>query len=330
MKHYAYIYDEEQIYVKKLVSFMNISGSFSFVARACGSKEEFIQLCTENVPEIVIVSEEAIELVINVECEKFILSKSHRDGDSRLHYISKYQSCDRIIKDINEILSHSDRIGSIIIRKTKLTVISCFTPVKRSLTTTMAIGMGQILSRKSKTLYLNLESFSGLETLLNRKFSKDIGDLFYHMHSKSTGFQAAMASITENVDGLDIIPPFNNQADLISIKSEEWSELIHYIEQETEYSYLIIDLSDGVQGLMDIMHISDAVITPMDNDEVAISKLTQYEDSLRKAGYEDVLEKTKKCNVLHKHREEGLLGNLGTGEFGEYVRTVIQGVLVDV
>jgi len=330
LRHFAVIYDDERVYAAKLAGFLNMTNSFSFYVRAISDREEFEDYCTNNPPRIALIDEKALDLAKNVSGEVFVLSSVKKETNDGLHYICKYQSGDRIIRDINEILATLDNIGLIVNRKTNMKIISYFTPVRRSLSTTLSIGMGQLLSRKSKTLYMNLESYSGLNTLLGKEYAKDIGDLFYHMHSKDTGFGAALASMVENVEGLDMIPPFDNQADLISIDGEEWKSLIDRIERETEYEYLIMDLSDAVNGLYELLHISDAIITTLENDEVAINKMTAYEENLKKSGYEDVLQKTKKCNVLHQHRMGGRIGNLGTGEFGDYVKSILQGVLADV
>ena len=115
----------------------------------------------------------------------------------------------------------------------------------------------------------------------------------------------------------------------IGVEEKTWLKLVEYIERYTDYEYLLLDLSDAVQGLFELLGISDKVITSVDNDEVAIFKLMQYEEALKLAGYEEVLEKTKKCNVPHQHRKNGEISFLGYGEMGSYVKTILQGLVDD-
>lgn len=328
MMNYAYIYDSENRYAEKLGGYLNMSEAFPFTTKVSATEKELIGISEKNPPKLLLLAENNFEVIKKIDCnDVFILSDSKSGEYEGIKYIGKYQSGDKIIKDILGFMADSQTIGSIAKRKTSMKVISLFSPVKRSLSTTMGLAMGQILSRRSKTLYISFECFSGLSKMLDCEFQKNVGDLLYFMSTHETGFDAAMASIVEKSEGLDILAGFDNQMDLINVGSNIWIELLEKLERETEYEYIFLDLSEAVQGLFDILNMSDKVITAVDNDEVALFKLKQYEECLMASGYEEVLEKTKKCNVPHQHRRNGEICFLGFGELGDYVKNVLQGVL---
>lgn len=328
MTHYAYLYDSETPYITKLGGYLSINNSFPFVVKVCITRQELMERVNADVPKLLLIAEADYESLGECRCEDVVLLSEKKTGNYEgRRFINKYQSGERIVKDILSYIAESDSMSSIITRKCNMKVLSFYTPIKRSLSTTMCIAMGQLLSKRTKVLYINFECFSGLDRLLNCEFQKNIGDLLVYLDNQNQKLGMALSGIVETRDGLDILPSFNNQMDLINIKDEMWIKLIETIERETDYEYLLLDLSDSVQGLFDILKLSDRVITSVDNDEVAIFKLTQYEDCLRLAGYEDVLEKTKKCNVPHQHRRNGEISFLGFGELGEYVKTVLQGVI---
>ena len=67
--------------------------------------------------------------------------------------------------------------------------------------------------------------------------------------------------------------------DFISVTKEEWIQLIREIEKGSDYEYLILDLSDAVQGLFDILRLCDVVYTLSRDDGFAMAKIKQYEES---------------------------------------------------
>lgn len=328
MIHYAYLYDSETPYITKLGGYLSINSSFPFIVKVCATIQELQERLKTEKPKLLLISECDKDVLEECKCEETIFLSVNKSGNHNGNrYINKYQSGEKIVKDILGFVAESDSMSSIITRKCSMKILSFYTPIKRSLSTTMCIAMGQLLSKKAKTLYINFECFSGLNKLLNCEFQKNIGDLLFYLDNQNQNPGLVLSGIVENRDGLDILPPFNNQMDLINIRDEIWIRLFEIIERETDYEYLLLDLSDSVQGLFDILKLSDKVITSVDNDEVAIFKLTQYEECLRYTGYEEVLEKTKKCNVPHQHRRNGEINFLGFGELGDYVRTILQGVI---
>ena len=327
MKHIAVIYDREKKYAEKLAGYFNVSDIFPFETRAFYEIEEATIFCIENEVEVLIIDEDSKDLIDLGLCKEiFILSaQTNRNGDEI--FIYKYQEAEKIIRQVMTFLSQSEKLGAVIARKKTMKLISFYSPVKRALSTTMAIGMGQLLGRNHRTLYVNLESYSGLTKLLNREFNKDVTDLIYFFESRSGNVGTYISGIVEQVEGVDILPPVHNQKDLIYISEERWKELLIKIEQDTDYEYVILDLSEAVQGLFDILSVSDHVVSCVDNDEVAISKIVQYEKSLIDLGYDGVLQKTRKCNVPHQHRKNGEINYLATGELGEYIKNVLKGIM---
>ena len=112
--------------------------------------------------------------------------------------------------------------------------------------------------------------------------------------------------------------------DFISVSREEWIQLIGEIEKGSDYEYLILDLSDAVQGLFDILRLCDVVYTLSREDGFSAAKIAQYEDVLKKSNYEDIWKKTKHCTIpTIKNLPPGLT-QLTYTELAEYVRERIR------
>lgn len=61
--------------------------------------------------------------------------------------------------------------------KTKF--IGIYSPVHRCLQSSFALTLGQLLSEKHPTLYLNFEHYIGISELLPERQSRDLADLLY-------------------------------------------------------------------------------------------------------------------------------------------------------
>lgn len=327
VNHYMAIFDEDKRYAERLATYLNMEEGFSFIVGVCTKREELLCFCKENAPQAVLVSEKYYEGVrAKTGCETMILSSGKTGICDETTYIFKYQSADKIKRDILKGLAESGSVNYITGRATDLKIIAFFSPVKRNLCTAMSLAMGQILGKRHRTMYMNFEAFSGFKGLYERDFENNLGDLVYFQESGKSGFGLTLAGMVERVDDMDMIAPFDNPADLISVQPGRWLELLETMEKETDYEYLLLDLSEAVQGLFEILKISDTVIMPVGNEEEEICKMIQYEDCLLMSGYEEILNKTRKCN-LGSIKRNGNIHNLCKGEFGEYVKGVLSEVI---
>ena len=241
-----------------------------------------------------------------------------------LKVLYKYQSSEQIIKELLDWIAREGILGRTTIDSKELKLIGVYSPIGKCMKTSFSFLLGQLLSKKHKVLYLNMESYSGLGKLLQKDFSTDMSELIYYLQNSKEKFIYRMGSMTERVGELDILPPFDSFLDFISVSQEEWISLFKEIERGSDYEYLILDLSDAVQGLFDILRLCDVVYTLSREDGFAMAKIAQYEEVLKKSNYEDIWKKTKHCTIpAIKNLPPGLL-QLTYTELAEFVRTKIE------
>ena len=133
-----------------------------------------------------------------------------------------------------------------------------------------------------------------------------------------------MSSMTTRAGELDVLPPFDSFLDFISVSQEEWITLFREIERGSDYEYLILDLSDAVQGLFDILRLCDVVYTLSREDGFAMAKIAQYEEVLKKCNYEDIWKKTRHCTIPEIKNLPSGLQQLTYTELAEFVRERIE------
>lgn len=326
MNHILAICDVQKKYALKLGDYLNVKEGFPFQVRVFSTIDKLIEFAKLQIVEVALISEQYEEMLESKQLVTtiIVMSPEGEDSHENFHRVYKYQSGEKIIKKVLQIVAEDSKEGSHIVRNVSLKLIGLYSPIKRSLQTTFGLTMGQLLAKKGKVLYVNLEGYSGLNTLLKQNFQRDLSDLLYYMQSGKQGLPYILGSMIETVNGLDILPPMLCQMDLISIEAKEWLRFFYELEKHSEYEYIIVDLSDSVQGLFELLRQCTLVYTVTEHDGFAMAKMDQYEKMLKQCHYEDVLEKTNKFDLPKFSYLPRQMDRLTMSELADVVRECLK------
>lgn len=245
----------------------------------------------------------------------------------KLRNVSKYQQAENVYR---EILREYMEVAEVSLPRLdtggSTRYIGMYSPVRRCLQTTVALSMAQLLSEKHKTLYLNFEHYAGITELLPDMQTRDLADLLFFLTADKERFRLRMQTILCRKGKLDYIPPMKAGQNLIGVMAQEWQELLEQIDGLGEYEYVILDLSESMQGLFEILRRCCRVVTLAREDAVSASKVNQYEQVLALYEFEDVLEKTCKSVPPKFHRLPEHMEQLTRGEIADYVRRLLREV----
>lgn len=322
MNHYIAIFDADCRYAKSLEEYINSKVNFPFKAKAFNESKELEENIFDYSPDVILADESMRVTDLKLPIIYLTHSKELQNVDNRK--IFKYQRVDILIKKVLDIIANDNVVENVINRKSILKLISFYTPVHKTYSTTTAIALGQELAKKSKVLYINLECFSGFEERFNNSRDKDLTDLLYVLESKKENVSTHILSMSETVNGLDILPVIKNPLDLFSVRYEQWKNMIDSIEQYTDYEYLILDLSDGLDGLFEIKRISDRVVMTVDEDQD--EKLRSYLGYLEISKRKDILEKLYELRIPKLDTNKDYRNLLSNG-YGMYLRSRLEEIL---
>jgi cell division protein FtsI/penicillin-binding protein 2 len=130
--------------------------------------------------------------------------------------------------------------------------------------------------------------------------------------------------MTEKMGKLDFLPPMESFIQIRSIRQEQWLDLFRSIEKVTEYEYCILDLSEQVDGILEVLRQCDLVFTITREDGFAEAKMRQYEALLKSTQYEDIFMKTRRCQLpVFRELPAGIL-LLTHGELAACVRSILE------
>jgi len=312
------IFDCEENYAYRLMDFIGTKDKMPFEIHVFTRADSFFSFAKETEIECLLISENAYQIKIeqlNI-AHIIILSENGENLNPALCHVNKYQSCENIVREVMYYYAEKTKSNRMVRTSShKMRIIGIYTPATRCLQTTFSITLGQMLARQRKTLYLNFEAYSGFGKMLNRQFQRDLSDLVYYLNCARDKLFYHMEGMIETVNGLDFIPPAEIYQNLAGIRGTQWIDLFEEIERATEYEYLLLDLSDCVMDLWEILQHCDSVYTIVREDFIAAAKIEQYEKTLESMQHEEVLKKTKKWNLpmfkkLPLHFEELTYGDL--------------------
>lgn len=318
------IFDSEENYAYRLMDFIGEKTNLPFEVYVFTEDEKFYSCTRLKDIECLLVSESAYNR--DVEALKIphiiILSESGKNLNKALRHISKYQSSENILHEIMEYYTDKSKTVPSTFRTDlrKMKVIGIYTPIKRCLQTTFSLTFGQMLAKKHKTLYLNFETYSGFSKMLSRSFHSDISDLMYYFECAREKLSYRIESMVETVNGLDFIPPAQLYQNLAGIRGEQWIDLFHEMEKATEYEFLILDLTEGILDLWDVLRSCDHVYTISRDDSLARAKIEQYEKALESMNYGDVSAKTVKWKLPIFKELPARFEELTYGELAAYIK----------
>ncbi len=321
------ICDKEEEYVCRFQEYLNRKKAFPFQVQVFTRVDELYLFNKKNKIDILIISEsvyaeEIHSMNINhvvILAEEGILSKDE------LFILQKYQSSEKIIHEILYYYARLNESSIEINRKLKnIKLVGIYTPVGRCLQTSFALLLGQFLAKKKNVLYLNFEAFSGFGKFMKREYVSDLIDLMYFMNNMQDKFILKFNDMIQTINGMDYVPPPFSFLDLSSVTGDKWIQFLDNIIRESNYEYIILDLSDNVQGLLQILQKCEVIYTITKEDGMAMAKVDQYEKLLRTMQYEDIIDKTKHFNFPALKNIPYEVEQLPFSELAKYVKAIIK------
>lgn len=321
------IFDSEEGYAYRLMEFISGKKNLPFEVYIFTDGNKFFSCARIKEIECLLISENAYKQeveTLNIP-HIIILSESGENLNKALRHINKYQSCENILHEIMEYYTDQSEKVHTPLRTglKKMQIIGVYTPIGRCLQTTFSLTLGQMLAKRYKTLYLNFEIYSGFARMMSRNFDSDIADLMYYFSCAREKLAYRMESMIETVNGLDFIPPAEIYQNLAGIRGAQWIDLFQEIEKSSEYEFMILDLSDGILDLWDVLRECNYIYTISREDGAALAKIEQYEKVLESMHYGDITARTMKWKLpifkqLPAHFEE-----LTYGELAAYIKSKV-------
>lgn len=317
------ICDSDEEYLIRLQQQLANRSSFPFSVYIFENAEELKK--EKNTFEIILCSGEIYTELKNQPSEGILILLQAKPGEQGELQIRKFQSAEMIRRKILEIYYEQSRTDiKREVGKKNTRLIGVYSPLGRDIQTSFSALLGEFLAESASVLYLNFEPFSGLIGLIRRTEENDLTDLVYFLKNSKDKFLFKLESMVADLNGLSYIAPAFSYMDIAAVRAEDWLLLVRNLKECGNYDYVILDLSELVQGLLDVLRECSFVYSLERKDGVACHKMKEYEELLNRKEYQDVISKTKKLEYPIFRTLPSDLENMAYGELAQYVRKIIQ------
>lgn len=317
--------DTEEEYARLMTEFLRKQKNLPWELHTYTDVEELMQEEKEAVVILVAAESSCSEEIQRLFSGRLVvLSESGVIRWENLRYVDKYQPAEEVLKALLQVYMESVDTPMPRLRKGVNTIfIGNYSPVRRAMQTSMALTLSQLLAREHPTLYLNFEHYAGLAELAPDMQTLDLADLLFFLDSEKEKFRLRMQMMLKHIGNLDYVPPMKSGQNLLTVTAAEWMGLLTKIEELGEYEYVVLDLSENMQGLFQLLRLCKMVFTVTREDRIACSKLLQYEQLLALYDYGDVLEKTRRLNLTHIRKLPEGLEQLTKSDLADMARKLI-------
>ena len=185
------IYDPDERYAKRLMGIINDDKDIPYKARMFTRKEEFNKYIAGNDTDVLMVNEECYTYEIQkksnnnviVLCEEENEARRINDRKKEGHTgVCKYQRAYQLLGTISK--KHTETEQNEKEKSFKCIGVYGF---NSSLRVMLALVISAAFSRKGKTLFINLDEFSGIEHIMGSDESRNLSDALYMF--KQAGMQ---------------------------------------------------------------------------------------------------------------------------------------------
>ncbi len=254
----------------------------------CSNLEKVLELCENKRIHLFVVEEGySYEERSRVETDQvFVLGRGRvPDLGEEECSIWKYQCADEIIREIFEV--YVDKTKENImrnIRKQRARLVAVYSPIHRIGKTTFAIALGREIAAYKRVLYLNLEEYAGMEEVAGL----NLGDILYYMKQGNGNLGIRLQAAIRKNGELHYLAPIPVLQDMKEVSEKEWGMFINELVENSMYDLIILDMSESVQGIHQILERCDRIYMPVSEDRISQSKLKQYDENVKQLKLEKI------------------------------------------
>ncbi len=323
------ICDSDSSYLRMLQAYLQKRNPADFEILIFDTVGRALEASLETPFEILLVGEDSYDAnVAKVNASKiYILQEDGFKGITGYSMVAKYQSMECMIAQVLEEFARDENCGCVERRgKNQTRLISFYSAARHRGQSVAALGAAQVLAERGhQVLYVSMMPFTGFEELLRTSYDSDVTDFMYFVLNHSDKLLYKLDSLKRCIHGVDYLPPALDYADLVGISRKDWETVMKLLQYSSDYTYIVMDLSEACQGFYDLLENSDAVYLLTDGTSVYGRAMSSHFRRLMQAKeYDRILAHTVEFELpanWEKHCEN--LEDLTASSVGSCMRGVL-------
>ncbi|MBO5031900.1 MAG: hypothetical protein J6D08_08455 [Lachnospiraceae bacterium] len=321
--------DNDREYLRMFQAYLQKQNPADYEIVVFDTVNQALAASCENAFEILLVGEKIYDKnVIKIKATKvFILQEDGLSGITQYSMIAKYQSMEKLIAQVLDEFALDDSFNSVgRCGKNKTSLLSFYAPDRQKGQSAAALGAAQVLADMgNKVLYINLLPFTGFEELLRTSYESDVTDFLYFVLNHSDKLLYKLNSIKQCVHGVDYLPPVLDYADLLHISGQDWERMMDTLLYSSDYTHIVMDLSETCQGFYHILGRSDRIYLLTDCDTpYGRAMLSHYKKLLKEKDYGVLLDNSIEFSLPSGWEHHGeRLENISVSPVGVCMKGVL-------
>ena len=296
-----------------------------------------------NIRRILLLSDsEEFERQLEASPDDFLHIPDEEDTAPSISYpsIRKYQSSENIAREVMSYYTEG-RLGlSKKLQEIGTSIYAVHSPIARCGKTLFSLTLSEILGEKKKTLYLNLENYSGFEALFGQTYRSDLTDLVYLSRKNEGSLPMKLEHVIRPLRNADYIPLAFFPGDLREIHAGEWisfltstAALMEYQaivldigSEPSEYQAIVLDIGSEPSDIPDLLSSAAHIYMPVLPDPLSRAKISQYEKDMEALSLSPLMDRTVRLYLPEVSVRGGgseLLDHLISSDMGRYVRRLL-------
>lgn len=325
------IYDDDESYAKRLMGIINDSKDISYRAKVFTKEEEFNRYILANKTDVLMVNEEQYTYGINHEDIKtddnsvIVLCEDEKEAEiindkkeKGLIGVCKYQPAYQLLGSITR--QRSDRTQ----RVEDITRYIGVYGFNSTLRVTLAMVIAAAYSKKGRTLFINLDEFSGIEHIMMSDGCSNLSDVFYMFKQAGEHFTQQIRECIKANELFDYIPAVVCADDISYVNDRLISGLLDELAHNLKYDYIVVNISEGINKPWSIMGRCSNVYISDSGDYIENCRFNNLKRYFIESGKEAIVDRMMRINLKMKDTmDEGFLKRIMYTDAYGYVSSLL-------
>ncbi len=302
MEKICIIYDDDEVYAKRLMSMLTESNMFSLAVWLFTDKDrlkENIEKNGHDIEFIIVGQNTDVDTIKEMFDKKIIvlveneLTQAYEVIEDNVIAVYKYQSYYELIRKImicvgcnnNEVYSSNNKI---------IGVYSLDLDEEKTL---FALNMAKAYAVNKRVLYINLDEFSGLRQLLLDNGNMTLSEaLYYYRLNKGKVDERILAGIS-SINGVDYIPPVISAEDITYVDTGQIMEFVQKLAKAGRYDVVVLDISRAVKKQWRMICECSEIYMITAGGYLSDKRMQDFEVYFIEAGMENILKSIRKIEL---------------------------------
>lgn len=303
------IYDKDTDYTNQLLNYIQKNIKSSSKVHAFTNLNSLNEYVKKHVVTVLLINESIdLEEIDHSNIKNICLLWDGEKEDINTTYpiIYKFQSAKGIMEQL--FLNYPKALrpnqeGNINSSTHIISICSLDGKKKQSIT---AYSLAREYNKHKKVLYVNLHSWQVLSKLLDLNEYNGISETIYYIRQKSPNFILKMNNVIVKVEGLDCIYGTSFGLEIDELTEEDTLLWIEQLRMWNHYEIIIFDVGNIQIGTLEILQQSSEIIYTLNKNSEDHMELDIFKVQLEFAGYQDIIEKMKLCDISGE-KEDSIL-----------------------